>query len=304
MAMIKGSRSGSAQGRWSHVLCQSASGAHTMAYQEWGDPENPDLVVCVHGLTRTSDDFQVIANALSGQYRVVAPDVVGRGRSSWLCDPMAYGVPQYASDMLVLLDSLAASKVKWIGTSMGGLIGMSLAALPDSVIDRLVLNDVGAVLSGQALQRIAQYVGQHIEFDSHEQGTAVLRKLYAGFGPHTQAQWAQILSASLVPIKGSAKYRVHYDPAIAAPFRAAYAPSEPNEQSSAQDLELWTLYDAITCPTLLIRGQQSDLVSFEVFREMQQRGPRAQGVEIAGVGHAPTLMHDDQIAVIEKFFSL
>jgi pimeloyl-ACP methyl ester carboxylesterase len=285
-------------------MCISPSGLHRMAYQEWGDSQNPNVVVCVHGLTRTSEDFSVIAQALSHDYRVIAPDVVGRGRSGRLKDPMHYGVPQYASDMVALIARLNVSRVKWIGTSMGGLIGMALAALQDSPIERLVLNDVGAVLSGQALQRIAQYVGHVIEFENREQAHGVLQQIYAGFGPHSADQWAALLDSVLLPVEGSSKLKLHYDPGIAAPFKAAYAAAQPGQaqgQSAAQDLQLWTLYDAIVCPTLLIRGKESDLVSPEVFHEMQQRGPHAKGLEFAGVGHAPTLMHADQIAPIKEF---
>lgn len=281
-----------------------------MAYQEWGDPQNPDVVVCVHGLTRTSEDFLVIAQALSGQYRVIAPDVVGRGRSGRLKDPMHYGVPQYASDMVALIARLNVPKVKWIGTSMGGLIGMALAAMQHSPIERLVLNDVGAVLSGQALQRIAQYVGEAIEFENREQAHGVLKKIYAGFGPHSDDQWSALLDSVLLPVEGSSKLRLHYDPGIAAPFKSTYlaASAAPDaapsvDQSAVPDLQLWPLYDAITCPTLLIRGRESDLVSLEVFEEMQRRGPKAKGLQFAGVGHAPTLMHADQITPIQEFLA-
>ncbi len=296
MSMISASSEPSARSRWSQLMCMSPCGLHRMSYQEWGDPQNSDVVVCVHGLTRTSEDFSVIAQALSGEYRVIAPDVVGRGRSGWLKDPLHYGVPQYASDMVALIARLNVPKVKWIGTSMGGLIGMALAAMQDSPIERLVLNDVGAVLSGQALQRIAQYVGEVIDFENREQAHGVLKKIYAGFGPHSADQWAALLDSVLLPLEGSSKLRLHYDPGIAAPFKSAYLSG-----NTAPDLQLWAYYDAITCPTLLIRGKESDLVSLEVFEEMQRRGPQAKGLEFAGVGHAPTLMHADQVTPVQQF---
>jgi pimeloyl-ACP methyl ester carboxylesterase len=304
MSIISASSELSARSRWSQLMCISPSGLHRMAYQEWGDSQNPNVVVCVHGLTRTSEDFLALAQALRNDYRVIAPDVVGRGRSGRLKDPMHYGVPQYVSDMVALIARLNVTKVKWIGTSMGGLIGMALAPLQDSPIERLVLNDVGAVLSGQALQRIGQYVGEVIEFESREQAHAVLRRIYAGFGPHSDDQWARLLDSVLLPIEGSSKLKLHYDPGIAAPFKAAYVTSQSGQsqgQNTAQDLDLWTLYDAIACPTLLIRGKESDLVPSEVFEEMQRRGPRAKGLEVTGVGHAPTLMNAEQIAPIMEF---
>jgi pimeloyl-ACP methyl ester carboxylesterase len=159
-----------------------------MAYQEWGEPENPEVVVCVHGLTRVSDDFSELARALRDRYRVVCPDVAGRGRSDWLKNPAFYGVAQYAADMAALIVQLKVERVRWVGTSMGGLIGMSLAALQDAPISRLVLNDVGAVLPAQALARIARYVGRKPEFESRREADLELRAIFSGFGPHSEAQ--------------------------------------------------------------------------------------------------------------------
>ncbi len=286
--------------RVSSILCASPAGLHRVAYQEWGDPDNPHVVVCVHGLTRLSDDFRALATVLQRDYRVVAPDVVGRGRSGRLKDPMAYGVPQYVSDMVTLLARLNVSQVDWVGTSMGGLIGMTLAALDHSPIRKLVLNDVGAKLSGDALGRIAAYVGQKTEFPSRAAAHAQLRVLYQGFGPHTDAQWGQLIDAGLVNLPGSDAVRVHYDPEIGAPFREHYGKAAVSGQQPV-DLELWHLYDRISCPTLVMRGAESDLLTPDVLAEMAQRGPRAQTVEFAGIGHAPTLMHHDQIQAIADF---
>lgn len=292
----------SALPRVSSVLCASPAGLHRVAYQEWGDPENPRVLVCVHGLTRLSDDFRDLAQALHKDYRVVAPDIVGRGRSGWLKDPMAYGVPQYVNDMVTLLARLNVAQVDWVGTSMGGLIGMTLAALPQSPIRRLVLNDVGAKLSGEALGRIAAYVGRETEYPSRAAAHARLRVLYRGFGPHSEAQWDSLINAGLVEVPGSDCVRVHYDPAIAAPFRHHYWQASHPGQPPA-DLELWPLFDAIACPTLVIRGAESDLLTADVLAEMTRRGPRAQAVAFAGIGHAPTLMHQDQVQVVADFLN-
>lgn len=288
--------------RVSSVLCASPTGLHRVAYQEWGEPDNPRVVVCVHGLTRLGDDFRDLAVALQNDYRVVAPDIVGRGRSGWLKDPMAYGVPQYVSDMITLLARLNVSQVDWVGTSMGGLIGMSLAALEKSPIRRLILNDVGAKLSGDALGRIAAYVGQKTEFSSRAAAHAQLRVLYQGFGPHSESEWSRLIDAGLVAVPESDRVRVHYDPAIGEPFRAHYAQAFSAGQTPA-DLELWHLYDAISCPTLVIRGAESDLLTADIADEMSRRGPKADRIDFAGVGHAPTLMHRDQIAAIETFLA-
>jgi pimeloyl-ACP methyl ester carboxylesterase len=302
--MIKGSSSSSGwvpgRPRRHSVACISPAGLHRMAYQEWGDPSNPNVVICVHGLTRVGDDFATLAQALESDFRVVCPDVVGRGRSDWLKNPMLYGVPQYASDMVTLLARLNVQRARWVGTSMGGLVGMTLAALEGSPITHLVLNDVGAVLSGKALSRIASYVGVSTEFAGREQAHAALRAIFSGFGPHSDAQWKTLLDAMLVPIDDAGRVRLHYDPAIAVPFQQTYAQAGAAGAPPA-DLDLWPIYEAIRCPTLILRGVQSDLLTSAVMAEMCGRGPHAKAVEFSGIGHAPTLMHEDQIRVVTEF---
>ena len=298
--MITESIPASGAPRLSSVTCLSTAGLHRVAYREWGDPDNPDVVVCVHGLTRSSDDFNTLAMALSDRFRVVCPDVVGRGRSSWLRDPMLYGVPLYAADMTTLMARLGVDRVRWVGTSMGGLIGMTLAAMEGSPIRQLVLNDVGAVLSGAALARIGTYVGELIEFDSRVHAHGALREIFAGFGPHTEAQWQQLTEPMLREIDGSGRVRLHYDPAIAEPFRKAY-PAQLPEGGAHADIDLWPMYDTISCPTLVLRGAQSDLLDADVLREMSLRGPMALTREFSGVGHAPTLMSAEQVSVVRTF---
>lgn len=284
------------------VCCQTPEGVHHMVYQDWGDPTNHDVVICVHGLTRVSDDFCELAEALTDRYRVILPDVVGRGRSDWLQNPSRYAVPQYALDMMALIQSLGLSKVDWVGTSMGGLIGMALAAHPHSPILRMVLNDVGATLSGDALARISRYLGTKTEFASYTEASVALRGIFAGFGPHSEAEWMRIVDRVLQPIAGTQGFRTHYDPAIAQPFREVYG-AFGKDQTPPPDLLLWDLYDAIRCPTLLLRGALSDLLSAETAEAMTQRGPRASLVTFEGVGHAPSLMHADQIQVVRDFLT-
>jgi pimeloyl-ACP methyl ester carboxylesterase len=273
-----------------------------MVYQDWGDPSNPDVVVCVHGLTRISDDFCELAQALADRYRVILPDVVGRGRSDRLKNPSRYMVPQYAMDMMVLIKALGVPTVRWVGTSMGGLIAMALAAQPQSPISRMVLNDVGAVLSGDALARISRYLGTKTEFASYAEAFLALRGVFASFGPHSENEWKLIVDRVIRPIPGAQGFRTHYDPAIAEPFRDAYG-AFGKDQAPPPDLLLWDLYDAIRCPTLLLRGATSDLLSAETAKEMTERGPRAQLVTFEGVGHAPSLMHADQIRVVRDFLA-
>ncbi len=266
-----------------------------MAYKEWGDPRNPNVLICVHGVTRISDDFDLMARELAATWRVVCPDVVGRGRSGWLRNPQFYQLPQYVSDMVTLVARLDAETVDWFGTSMGGLIGMGLASLPENPIRKLVLNDIGPTLNPEALTRIGDYIGQAVKFDTFEEGVAYIRAISAPFGPHTDEQWNKLAGDVLRQDKDGRWIR-HYDLGLAVPFKAATP--ESTQQSQAL---LWQAYDAITCPTLLVRGEHSDLLTRDVAREMAGRGPHATLAEIPGVGHAPTFMHADQIAIVKNF---
>lgn len=274
------------------VLCLSPNGFHNMAYTEWGDPANRKVLVCVHGLTRCGRDYDFLAQALAGEYRVVCPDVVGRGRSDWLVNKSLYGVAQYTADMTSLVARLDVESVDWVGTSMGGLIGMVLAAQPKTPIRRLLLVDVGPVVTAAAVERIAGFVGLAPPFDSLEQAEAYLRVVAAPFGPLTDAQWRHLTRHSMKP-RPDGKYEVHYDPGIAEPFKAA--------MGEGKDHVLWPIYDAIRCPTRVLRGETSDVLLRETAQEMGQRGPRAQVVEIAGVGHAPMLLDEPQISLARDF---
>src|ERR671918_2843433 len=151
------------------VLCASPAGLHRMAYREWGDPRNREVLVCVHGLTRSARDFDEIARALCAQFRVVCPDVAGRGDSDRLADPKLYTWPQYVADMVTLIARLDAESVNWLGTSLGGLVGMALAAQAGTPVKKLVLNDAGPLVSKVALERIGSYVGKTPVFASLEE---------------------------------------------------------------------------------------------------------------------------------------
>jgi pimeloyl-ACP methyl ester carboxylesterase len=280
--------------RLHHVQCLAPEGLHRMAYWEWGDAANPKVLVCVHGLSRQGRDFDTFARALCGEYRVVCPDVAGRGRSDWLRNPASYAIPKYVADMVTLLARLAADEVHWVGTSMGGLIGLGLAALPDSPIARLVLNDVGPAIEYGALVRIGAYIGQPAHWRTVDEAADALRAISLAFGPHTRDEWLALTRPQLVADGDG--FKSHYDPAIAIAFRAVTP-----ELAAAGEAALWQAWDALTCPTLVLRGADSDLLTRETAHAMAQRGPRAQVREFAGVGHAPTLVHADQIAVVRDF---
>ena len=281
--------------RLHHVQCLGARGLHRMAYWEWGDPSNPRVVVCVHGLSRQGRDFDTLAQDLCADYRVVCPDVVGRGQSDWLEDPMGYAIPHYVADMVTLLARLNAQQVDWVGTSMGGLIGLGVAGLMRSPLRRLILNDVGPTLQPVALARIGTYLGQPVTYASLDQAADALWAISQGFGPHTREQWLALTRPQIKP-DGHGAWIPHYDPAIAVPFRAI-----TTDLVKAGEAMLWHTYDALRLPTLLLRGAESDLLTRETAQAMTQRGPKARLVEFAGVGHAPMLVQSDQRTVVQEF---
>lgn len=287
------------------VECPELNGSHRMAYWQWGNPQAGHVVVCAHGLSRQGRDFDVLAAALVGaardSIRVICPDVVGRGQSAWLKDPAGYQIPNYAGDMLALLAALQPRQLDWVGTSMGGLIGTVLCGQPGLPLPvpvrRLVLNDVGPVIQWEALQRIGQYLGNAPRFANLEQAAAAMWAVSTSFGPHSQDQWLELSRHMVKPVNDAqGGLTLHYDPAIAVPFRALTA-----EGARAGEAAVWQLYDNIRAKTLLLRGAQSDLLSAATAQLMMQRGPKPQCIEFAGVGHAPTLIAPDQVKAVVGF---
>ncbi len=280
--------------RLNHVQCLDSRGLHRMAYWEWGDALNPTVLVCVHGLSRQGRDFDTLAQAVAGEYRVVCPDVAGRGESDWLADPMGYALPAYVADMVTLLARLNAHTVDWVGTSMGGLIGMGVASLANTPIHRLVLNDVGPTIQPEAIARIGAYLGLPMHWASLDEAADYLLSISKGFGAHTREQWLALTRPMLRP--DGQGFKPHCDPNIAVPFRAITP-----EIAAFGQAALWKGYEAVTCPTLLLRGADSDLLTADTALAMTQRGPKAELHEFANVGHAPTLVAADQVAVVREF---
>ena len=285
----------------------TTSAARRMAYWDWPAEatDSAHVVICVHGLSRQGRDFDALARQLQHRCRVIAVDVAGRGHSDWLADPMGYQVPTYAADLAALIIHLRsvqpALAIDWVGTSMGGLIGMALAAVPALGLRRLVLNDVGPVLQWEALQRIGTYLGHNPSFDSEQSACDYLASISTGFGPHTPEQWRALSRPLLREREG--RWWLHYDPAIAVPLRAMLAAEPQAAQQSVRDGEarLWGLFDRITAPTLLLRGAESDLLTTQTAERMAERGPRARCVSFSGVGHSPTLIAADQRAAVSDF---
>jgi pimeloyl-ACP methyl ester carboxylesterase len=276
-----------------HFLGLDPAGPHRDVFWDWAGPTaDAPVLVAVHGLTRNGRDFDAIAAALSDRFRVVCPDVVGRGKSEWLSSGALYTYPQYVADMAVLLTQVSLGPVDWLGTSMGGLIGMAMAAQPVSPIRRLILNDVGPFVPKASLERIADYIGKEPRFASVAAIEAHLRRVHAPFGPLTDDQWAHLArhSARALPEGG---FALAYDPAIAQAFTTA----------PIADVDLWPFWEAITCPVLVIRGGQSDLLLADTADEMVRRKPATTLVTFPECGHAPALMDKAQIAVIRDWLA-
>lgn len=275
--------------RTRHFCGLSPHGFHRVVYFEWGAPDSLDVVVCVHGVGRNARDFDVLSEALALTHRVLAIDMPGRGESDWLADPNDYVFPIYLSTLTALIARSGAESVGWVGTSMGGLLGMVMAAQPKTPVARLVVNDVGPAIEPAALARIGDYFGKDPTFATFAEIETYLRQISAPFGPLTDAQWAYVTQTN-VRQRADGRWGLAYDPGIAVPFRAQPAPPS-----------LWGVWDAIRCPTLVLRGAQSDLLSKVTAEQMATRGPRPQVLEFAGVGHAPMLLAPHQVDPVVAF---
>lgn len=278
--------------RTSSIRSISKQHFHRIFYTEWGDPESDRVAVCVHGLSRQGRDFDFLAASLASRgYRVVCPDLAGRGQSGWFTEPDDYALPQYSVDMTTLIARLGVERVDWVGTSLGGLIGMVLAGLPDAPIRRLVINDIGPFIPWAALRRLGDYLrAAPADFPDLEAAERYFRDILAPFGPLTKEQW-QHLTVHSVMATPEGRYRLRYDRRIADAFRPG----------RVYNLSLWSYWDAIACPVLVLRGQNSDLLLAETAAEMASRGPRAEVVEIDDCGHAPALMDEAQISLVTSW---
>jgi len=278
----------------SFFTCTDPFGTHRIAYTEWGQASDAPTILCAHGLTRNGRDFDRIAEALARQGRhVLCPTMVGRNPSDFLsAHPEGYVYAQYIADITALLAAKKATTVDWIGTSMGGLIGMMVAAAPESKIRRLVLNDIAPFIPMAALQRIAAYAGLMAEFADKAQAERYIRQIYAPFGITRDADWAHMADHAFRTLPNG-KLVLGHDPLIAEAFKAVH-----------EDVDLWPVYDAIKVPTLLLRGENSDVLPAETAVEMTQRGPKARLITYAGIGHAPALMDEAQIADVGGFLEV
>ena len=295
-------------------------GFHWIAYTEWGDPAHPHIVICAHGLTRNSRDFDWLAQALENDCRVICMDVAGRGRSDWLTHKQDYGFPLYLSDAAALIARVTAprtgsalsrllpwsspapdqAQIDWVGTSMGGLIGMLLASQPNSPVRRLVLNDVGALVPWAALLRLKGYMGQSVRYKSVADIEQALRAACATWGPLTDEQWSHMATHSALQREDGA-WEIACDPGIANVSQLGLIGGPRVGTNRLLGIDLWPVWDDIHAPTLVVRGAESDVLRADTLKEMQQRGPKTEVMEFAGIGHAPALMSDDQIRVVREF---
>ncbi|WP_369411454.1 alpha/beta fold hydrolase [Polynucleobacter alcilacus] len=284
------------QGDTFYVHCAHGDSTHRMAYHTWGDPSNDKVLLCVHGLTRRGSDFKTLAEAMCKDYYVVCPDVVGRGDSDRLSNPMLYAVPQYVSDIAQLVKALGVSQVDWFGTSMGGLIGMVYAAMPHSPIRRMLLNDVGPKIEPEAIKRLSSYVGQPFSFPKRTDALNRLNEICSTFGEHTPEEWETYNGPMLIERNGL--WGMHYDPDISVPF-ASVNPI----MAKAGEMALWHAFKQIKIPMLIVRGGVSDLLSAATVAEMCKVNPYVRSIEIPNVGHAPAFVKQEQIALAKEFFS-
>jgi len=275
-----------------HLTCKDPQGYHKIVYSQWGDPTHGEVVVCLHALTRNRHDFDKLATELASDYRVICPDIVGRGESDWLAVPEDYSYALYIADILALLEFIKVDKITLVGTSLGGIIGMMLAARPHSPIQRLVINDVGPLIPKEALRRIAFYLMKAPpHFTTLNEVEKYLRSIYASFGPLTDAQW-QYLTQHSAQLTEEGNYRLAYDPMIAKTLQQVVL---------LKDVDLWSIWNTISCPVLVLHGEQSDLLKTETIEQMQATHPNTQAVTFAGVGHAPALQDEQQIGVVKEW---
>ncbi len=285
-----------------HLTCPNPKGFlkrgfgfHQLHYMEWGDENAEKTVICVHGLTRNAHDFDYLACALAAEgFRVICPDVVGRGKSDWLPNAKWYGYPLYVADIMTLLTQLQLADVHWVGTSMGGLIGMMVETSGPHVIDKMVLNDIGPFIPKESLQRIGSYVGQRMQFDSKDEAERYFREIHAPFGVKQETHWQHMLTHSLAQ-KDDGTWHLTYDPALQYAFW-----TKKGKQRKLPDLDLWNMWSAIHCPMLVLRGAESDLLQRNTAQTMAERD-NVELVEFDGIGHAPMLMEDEQITIVKNW---
>jgi len=288
----------------------SKEGFHTVAYTEWGSwyPELP-AVICVHGYTRNGRDFDALAHYLSLKGRhIYCPDIVGRGDSAWFKQAQHYSFPQYVDDMNVLIARTNAHHIDWIGTSMGGIIGMMIASLPNSPVRRLILNDVGPQIPLHGLRKLAKYIGNEPDFKTKAEAKDFFKKNYAQFGLLSDSQWDTFTKHS-VEQRAPNLFVAKVDPHIKNPKSTVQILSDlfhhPQKalEGILYDIDLWSIWKTIHCPVLVIHGKHSDLLTTEIIEKMQRIHDSTYVYEIEDAGHAPALLDNANHEVIDEWLN-
>lgn len=291
-----------------YYLGLSEEGFHRIAYSEWGNKSNLETpIVCVHGQTRNRHDFDTLAEYLSERGRhVFCPDIVGRGDSGWFKNPLHYTYEQYIADMNVLIARTDATQIDWVGTSMGGLLGMILASLPNSPIRRLVLNDVGPQIPIKGISRLWEYAGKDPDFSSIEEAKTYFKRIYADFGQLSDAQWQRFTETSIREI-APGKFATTLDHGIkTVPAKSKLAWGlllHPHKalEGTFFDVNLWDIWYKLTCPVFVIHGKHSDILTASILHKMLQTHPNMEVLEILDAGHAPALLEQTQHEIIYQW---
>jgi len=268
---------------------------HKIAFYEWGNPTNPKKLVCVHGLSRNGRDFDYVATELMQDYHVLSIDMPGRGKSEWLPDKTHYSYAQYLSDLILWLVRMNISRCDWLGTSMGGILGLMMATVAPDRIGKLVLNDIGNTVSATGLRRIIDYVGKIPSFPNRVAASEYVKTVFAPFGLNQEEHWQHMLSHSLRD-NPDGTVSLSYDPAILESFRA-----ETNDFRDIKDIDLKPFWQNLAVPVLILRGMESDLLSHDTAESMKRDKPNVELVEFPGVGHAPALMDLEQIRILAEW---
>jgi len=266
-------------------------GFHKVAYQEWGEADNPNVVLCVHGLTRNAGDFYWLAKALARKYRVICPDMVGRGNSDYFYDGSRYNYAQYMSDLNALMVRLEVGSLYWVGTSMGGLIGMMIGALSQNPIKAMVMNDIGPFVPSKGLERLAKYVPKAHVFNTFEAATHFLKSTLLGCNDLTDAQWKQLTDQSMVWDGIEKRWTVRYDPQVAATI--------PTKNFT--DIDFWAHWDRLHMPILALQGAESDILVQSTLQQMASKA-RVTTHSFPKQGHALSLATEEQIHIIQEWF--
>ncbi len=275
---------------------QDVCSAHKLHYYSWGDAANPRKLLCLHGLTRNARDFDYLAEALAEYYHVIAPDMPGRGKSPSLDDALQYTYATYLHDVLSLTTALKIASLDLVGTSMGGILGMMLGNIKPDLIRRLMLNDIGAVITKEGLESIMAYIGHAGPFNTYKQAKDMLRERMASFGIEKNEHWQHIFTHNVVQA-ADRRYYLAYDPELITPLR-----NETSDFKEFEDISLWEYWENLKCPVLLLRGGDSDIFTQDTADAMcKSHAAGCKLITYPGVGHAPALMDKEQINNVKQW---